>query len=172
MKRRQLLTLSALTGISQIPSIWSKPVIDSIVIPSHARTTCALTLDVPDVISDCTVHSDVFNYYIEDRNGCPELIASSNIPQGTPVELLTLQSIGETSLLQDGVFSRIETQSSVFGINCDTGTLLGNSVPAGMIPTFSIFSTSGGRYGLQGTYSILPQGAGVSATNLSLSLLA
>ena len=63
-------------------------------------------------------------------------------------------------------------QGSLFGINCSTGAPLTGSVSAGNIPTFSILSTSGGRYGLEGFYNILPMGGGVSANDLTLGLLA
>lgn len=55
MNRRSLLTIASIASLA----VWHKPVINSVVLPAHAQTSCANILDV-DVIG---------NWRFEDSSG-------------------------------------------------------------------------------------------------------
>jgi hypothetical protein len=172
-RRKLLKSIAAGSGAivagKSLPESWNRPVVDSVILPAHAQTSCTLPLLLSDIFSDCSIHNVTITYHINDDGACPVLI-QGDPPLGSTAEAFNLGSYGDGT---DGAINLDPSQpgGTTFEVTCATGVLVGGSASPGAIPAFNVLSTSGIDYAFSGIYSILPLNQGVSATNMQLSPL-
>lgn len=87
--RRNLIKVLTLGGVSvtsnKIPLKWSRPIVESIVLPAHAQTSeteedesCSVPLSLPNISNSCTdLSNSVICFQVDDSGECPTVVAGS-----------------------------------------------------------------------------------------------
>ena len=169
--RRKLLTALTVGGVAAtnlkvLPEKWTRPVVEAVVLPAHAGTSCD-ALAIPDIFSNCTAHNTQVSYYIDDDGLCPMVVLGD--PPSGPAEVFNIGSFLNTGIASINM-DPSQPGGTTFSVDCSDGTLDPGSESAGAIPTFNVTSTSGIDYAFSGTYNNLGTGTGASATGMSFTL--
>ncbi len=169
-KRRELLKALTLGGgavaATQLPTSWTKPVVDSVTLPVHAQTTCSPDT-IPGITVTCASQTESFWYTIRSSDSSCGFEVSFNDTLPSPPYIRFDQSTsgGFASISLESV----ELNSSVQGtrnafVNCQDA----NSSGTDSFPILAQDET-GRSYRLDGQFSIDPTGPSVSMSVLTIT---
>ncbi len=130
-RRKLLKSIAAGSGAvvagKTLPESWSKPVVDSIILPAHAELTIETCppVTIPDIVVNCSdANFDSSTYYVIDdvSNECPAAVEIERPKESEPtilnIDMIHVQ--GDSGALQiqtiaehlDGEYECSETDSS------------------------------------------------------------
>ena len=111
-RRKLLKSIAAGSGAvvagKSLPESWTKPMVDSVLLPSHAETTdssissavgnptpppCQSTLIIPGDSVSCSDGNTERNryFYIDDTDACPVLILATESSAPSPADLMQVR---------------------------------------------------------------------------------
>lgn len=178
--RRRLLELVAgggtvIAGLNALPGKWSRPVIESVVLPAHAATStvCELPQTIPGrtvTCADDAVNADMYYMIRTAPDPCEfEVLSNTGAPTSPYISVLWATQLGAGSdVISLSVDSRDTNDSSIglrtIQLNCTDNEI---SLDNGSFPV-DAEDENGDRYELTGSLST----SGDPPDTITLSILA
>ena len=164
-RRRVLKSIAAGSGAvitgKSLPETWTRPVIDTVMLPAHATTTddsgsagsavttpppCADSLVIPGDTVSCGDGETVLYryYYVDDTGSCPELVPTTKGGAPSPADTLVV----EVEALSEAAVIEPTRLWVALGVNDDKPTymeqLCGDPWEAYQYPSNTLFKARSG----------------------------
>lgn len=166
-KRRKLLLglASGAFGASQLPAKWTKPAINSIILPAHAMCSAREELIIPGRTFNCGSVTETVSFDILDSDVCAPTFTTgtSNVETASRIILFNESAIDSQRVFVNGPAGEvIQTVLSTPGSVCP-----GTVINAGGAFSFEVQGSSGALFSATGTITATGTGATVSAIQLT-----
>lgn len=162
--RRRLL-FGITIGASQLPVKWTKPVINSIILPAHAMCSSRVDLRIPGRAFDCGSATETISFEIIDSDICAPTFTTgtSNIEAANRIILFNESATDSQRVFVNGPAGEvIQSVLSTPGSVCP-----GTVINAGGAFSLEVQGSSGALFRATGTITAAGTGTTVTAIQLT-----
>lgn len=166
-------------SLGSIPAVWSKPIVESVILPAHAQTTsCArlITLDQLSISCGDSTVDEISSFFIDESGPCPLL---ETYPDGAGVEGLITARVRFTGQIYELIVSlgRLDDTGSIDSSVGYEAHILGDNACPDPDPVqnetgdvaFEVQGSAGGRYNVTAVASTDLSTSTVSITNILIT---